>query len=127
VEVGGRRAEGQACSQDVDRQLGGSARSAADEVSVEVLRTGGGVEAIVQKLKEHFQAHLEAAMPKAFEKAVYGDSRKTKESMQDYVIRVDKAFKELADEGVKLGEEVRGYILFRQANLRSTQEDQVVT
>ena len=47
--------------------------------------------------------------------------------MQDYIIRVDKSFKELLDEGVKLGDDVKGYILYRQANLNSTQEDQVVT
>lgn len=47
--------------------------------------------------------------------------------MQDYIIRVDKSFKELADEGVKLGDDVKGYIMYRQANLNSTQEDQVVT
>ena len=109
------------------RQLSGSARAAADEVPVEEVRTESGVEAIVRKLKEHFQPHLESAMPKAFEKAVYGDARRSKESMQDYIIRVDKAFKELSDEGVQLSEEVRGYILYRQANLSSTQEDQVVT
>ena len=109
------------------RQLSGSARAAADEVSVAVLQSEDGVEAIVKKLKEHFQPHLEAAMPKAFEKAVYGEARKGKESMQDYIIRSDKAFKELAEEGVALEDNVRGYILYRHANLNATQEDQVVT
>ena len=46
--------------------------------------------------------HLEAAMPKAFEKAIYGEPRKAKETMQDYVIRMDASFKELEDEGVDL-------------------------
>ena len=109
------------------RQLSGSARAAADEVSVAVLQSEDGVEAIVKKLKEHFQPHLEAAMPKAFEKAVYGEARKGKESMQDYIIRSDKAFKELAEEGVALEDNVREYILYRHANLNATQEDQVVT
>ena len=109
------------------RQLSGSARAAADEVSVAVLQSEDGVEAIVKKLKEHFQPHLEAAMPKAFEKAVYGEARKGKESMQDYIIRSDKAFKELAEEGVSLEDNVRGYIIYRHANLNATQEDQVVT
>eukprot|EP00435_Cladocopium_sp_Y103_P031408 s420_g7.t4 len=109
------------------RQLSGSARSAADEVSVEQLQSEGGVDLIITKLKEHFQPHLEAAMPKAFERAVYGEARKAKENMQDYIIRMDKGFKELADEGVKLGDDVKGYIIFRQSSLTSTQEDQVVT
>lgn len=29
------------------------------------------MKAILSKLKEHFQPHLESAMPRAFEKAVY--------------------------------------------------------
>ena len=40
---------------------------------------------------------------------------------------MDKAFKELKDEGVDLSSLVRGYIMFRQANLGTTQEDQVTT
>ena len=49
------------------RQLTGSARAAADEVSAAQLQSEEGVAAIVTKLKEHFQPHMEAAMPKAFE------------------------------------------------------------
>ena len=109
------------------RQLSGSARAAADEISVEDLKKEDGVSRIVRKLKEHFQPHLESAMPKAFERPVYGEARKSRETMQDYIIRLDKAFKELGDEGVKLGEDVRGYIIFRQAALSQTQEDQVTT
>ena len=109
------------------RQLSGPARAAADELSVEVLMTEEGADGIVTKLKEHFQPHLEAAMPRAFERAVYGESRRAKESLQEYVIRCDQAFKELADEEVQLPEIVRGYIIFRQCNLSQTQEDQVTT
>lgn len=42
------------------------------------------------------------------------------------IIRLIKAFKELADEGVKRGD-VRGYLILRQAALNQTQEDQVTT
>lgn len=101
--------------------------TAADEVSVKELQSESGIDKIIKKLKEHFQPHPESAMPKAFERAVYGESRKSKESMQDYIIRLDKSFKELADEGVTLGDDVKGYILFRQGSLNTTQEDQVVT
>ena len=109
------------------RQLAGSARAAADEVPLEKIQSEDGVRAILGKLEEHFMPHLEAAMPKSFEKAVYGDSRKSKESIQDYIIRMDQAFKELKEESVELPEVVRGYIIFRQANLSQTQEDQVTT
>ena len=63
----------------VIRQLSGTARAAADELSVEQLQSEGGIELVIAKLKEHFQPHLEAAMPKAFEKAVYGEPRRAKE------------------------------------------------
>ena len=109
------------------RQLTGPARAAADELSVETLVTEEGADSIVAKLREHFQPHLEAAMPRAFERAVYGDCRKAKESLQEYVIRCDQAFKELADEQVTLPDVVKGYIMFRQSNLTQTQEDQVTT
>ena len=65
------------------RQLSGPARAAADELSVETLMTEEGADSIVSKLKEHFQPHLESAMPRAFERAVYGDSRRAKESLQE--------------------------------------------
>ncbi len=109
------------------RQLGGTARSAANEVPLEKIRSAEGVKAILSKLKEHFQPHLESAMPRAFEKAVYGESRKGKESMQDFVIRMDQAFQELSEEQVVLPDVVKGYIIYRQANLTQTQEDQVTT
>ena len=57
------------------RQLSGSARAAADEVPLDKIQSEDGVRAILAKLEEHFMPHLEAAMPKAFEKAVYGESR----------------------------------------------------
>ncbi len=109
------------------RQLSGSAKAAVEEIDIQVLKTEAGVKAIVKKLEEHFKPYVEAAMPKAFEKAVYGDPRRGKEGFQDFVIRMDKAFKELADEGVTLSDEVKGYVIYRQAALNATQEDQVVT
>ena len=40
---------------------------------------------------------------------------------------MDKSFKELKDEGVDLPPVVKGYVMFRQATLQATQEDQVTT
>ena len=57
--------------------------------------------------------YLESAVPTAFEKAIYGDPRKSREGFQEYIIRMDAAFKELHDEGVALGDVVKGYVLFR--------------
>ena len=109
------------------RQLSGPARAAADEVPLEKLMSGEGAAAVVHKLAEHFAPYLETALPRAFEKAIYGESRKSKESLQEYVIRMDSAFKELLDEGVSLPEEVKGYVIFRHANLTQVQEDQMTT
>lgn len=109
------------------RQLSGSARSAADEVPIADIQSEDGVKKICARLAEHFKPHLEAAMPKAFEKAIYGEARKGKESMQDFIIRSDRAFQELQDEGVTLGDQVKGYVIFRQSNLSTVQEDQITT
>ncbi len=109
------------------RQLSGSARAAADEIPVANLQSEDGLKSIKSVLSEHFKPHLEAAMPKAFERAIYGEQRKAKETMQDFIIRADRCFKELADEGVSLSDDVKGYVIFRQSNLTSTQEDQVTT
>lgn len=109
------------------RQLTGSARAVADELTVTEITSESGVDKIVERLTSYFQPHLETAMPRAFEKAVYGDSRKQKESLSEYLIRMEAAFRELATEGISLDEKVRGYILFRQANLSQVQEDQITT
>ncbi len=109
------------------RQLTGAARAVADELTVTEITSESGVNSIVEKLKSYFQPHLETAMPRAFEKAVYGESRKNKESLGEYLIRMEASFRELATEGIALDEKVRGYILFRQANLSQVQEDQITT
>ena len=109
------------------RHLSGSARAAADEVPLELIQSEGGVKAIMTRLREHSLPHLESAMPRAFEAAIYGDARKSRESIQDYLIRMDRSFKELKDESVTLPEEVKSYIIYRQASLTAVQEDQVIT
>ena len=107
--------------------LSGSARDAVDELPVETIISERGVEAILEKLKEHYQPYLETAMPKGFERAIYGEARKGKEQLSENIIRVEAAFARLQEEGVKLPTEVKGYVMFRQAALASVQEDQVTT
>ena len=70
---------------------------------------------------------MESALPRAVERAICAEHRKGKESIQDYVIRMDAAFKELAEEGVKVNDTVKGYVVFRHASLTQVQEDQVTT
>ena len=107
------------------RQLSGIARAAADELRVAELINEKGGEAILAKLKEHFDPYLETALPRAFEKTIYAEHRRGKEMIQEFIIRMDAAFKELADEGVTLGDKIKGYVIYRHASLTSTQEDQV--
>ena len=109
------------------RGLTGPAKAICDEIEVDQLLTESGADLIVTKLKEYFQPHLETSMPKAFERAVYGDARKSREGFAEFILRQDAAFRALADEGVKLDEQVKGYIMFRQSNLSQAQEDQVTT
>ena len=109
------------------RTLTGPARAAAEEIPLEVLMTEEGSKAIMKKLREYFSPYLESALPRAFEEAVYSEMRKNKETIQEYIIRQDAAFKELKDEGVTLDDTVKGYIIFRHASLTQVQEDQVTT
>ena len=109
------------------RQLAGPARAAADELSVEQIASVNGSKMILDKLKEHFSPYLEFALPRAFGKAIYAEHRKSRESLQDYVIRMDGAFKDLKDEGVTPNDTIKGYVLFRHASLTQVQEDQLTT
>lgn len=109
------------------RQLTGTARAVADELSVPDITAEDGASRIMARLKEHFAPYLESALPRAFERAIYAEHRKGKESIQDYVIRMDAAFKELEEEGVKMNDTVKGYVVFRHASLTQVQEDQVTT
>ncbi|CAJ1429454.1 unnamed protein product [Effrenium voratum] len=111
----------------VYRQLSGAAKSAVDEIQVDEIVKETGLDKIIAKLKEHFEPYLETAVPKAFEKAIYGEPRRAKEAFGEFVIRADAAFRELKDEGIELDTKVTGYVIYRQANLSQVQEDQVAT
>ena len=109
------------------RQLSGSARAAAESLSYEELACEKGRDNLVKALKEHFAPHLESSLPRAFEAAIYGEVRSSRETFGDYVIRMEYAAKELERQGVKLGDIVLGYVMFRGANLSESQENQLLT
>lgn len=73
-------------------------------------------------LRKHFSPHLETSLPRAFERAIYGNPRSSKETLQEYLIRAERAFFLLSKEGVTMGDEAVGYILYRQASLSESQE-----
>ena len=109
------------------RQLSGAARSTADNLSFEEIACEKGLDNLLAALEEHFKPHLETSLPKAFEEAIYGDIRGSKETFGEFVIRMEYAFKELERQGVKLHDMVIGYVMFRHANLNDVQESQMLT
>ncbi len=102
--------------------LSGTARLAVDEISFEEVACEAGIRNIMAKLKEYFLPHLEVSLPRAFEAAVYGQVRGSKEGFMEYIARQDKAFTRLRKEGVELPDSAQGYILFRHASLNESQE-----
>ena len=104
------------------RNLSGIARSVADTLEFDEVACERGVENLVKALKSHFSPHLEISLPRAFERAVYGPPRGHKESMQEYLIRMERAFHLLEKEDLKLPEVAAGYVTYRQASLTESQE-----
>ena len=90
------------------RRLGGVAKAAANELETTEIVGEKGKDNIIAKLTEYFAPHLETTMPKAFERAVYGEGRGSRESLGEYIIRMDSAFRDLKNEGVDLPSEARG-------------------
>ena len=70
---------------------------------------------------------MEASLPQAFEEAIYGETRGAREAFAEYVIRMEQAMKELERKEVKIHDLVVGYVMYRQANLSTAQEDQMMT
>lgn len=99
------------------RALTGVARMAVDDLEFEQVAADDGVKNILQKLREYFTPHLEVSLPRAFETAVYGQARQTKETYAEYVCRMQRDFARLVKEGVDLPASARGCILFRQSSL----------
>lgn len=104
------------------RNLSGIARSVADTLEFDEVACERGVENLIKALRDHFSPHLEISLPRAFERAVYGPPRGHKESMQEYLIRMERAFHLLEKEDLKLSEVAMGYVTYRQASLTESQE-----
>ena len=109
------------------RALKGVAQLAVEDMEVDDITSELGVKNIMEKLKDYFHPHLEVSLPRAFETAVYGTPRQSKESFAQYVKRMERSFAHLAKEGVDLPDSARKYILFRQASLTEPQEQRLLT
>ena len=104
------------------RNLSGIARSVADTLEFDEIACTKGTENLLKALKDHFAPHLEVSLPRAFERAIYGSPRTSKESIQEYIIRCERAFHMLQKEGVTLPDTAIGYVIYRQAALTENQE-----
>ena len=104
------------------RCLTGTARSVVDTLTFEEVACEKGVANILQALQAHFKPHMEVSLPRAFERAVYGAPRSAKETLQEYIIRVERNFHLLAKENLDLPPAATGYILYRQASLTESQD-----
>lgn len=109
------------------RNLSGIARAVADSLSFEEIASEKGAENLLATLKSHFEPHLELSLPRAFERAVYGPPRSNKETIQEYLIRVERAFVLLSKEGLNLDDVAKGYVAYRQAALTEAQDLQFST
>ncbi|CAE8581799.1 unnamed protein product [Polarella glacialis] len=109
------------------RELKGDAKEAIDSLEVDDIVGPAGHLNILAKLDETFKPHMEQTMPRAFETAIYGKYRTREESFLKYISRVKAQFKDLSDEGVNLGENAKGYILFRFAQLEESDRNKLET
>lgn len=109
------------------RQLTGMAKLAVEDMEFEEIACEEGIKNLMTRLREFFLPHLEVALPRAFETAVYGAARQSKESFVEYVTRMDRNFVALTKEGVDLPQGAIGYIIYRQASLTEAQDQRVLT
>ena len=84
------------------------------------MATADGVNVILDTLAETFQGEHETELFDALVDTFYGPGRKKGERLHDYALRVQSNVRELAKQGVRLPDQVQGFLLLRRANL-STQ------
>eukprot|EP00435_Cladocopium_sp_Y103_P050345 s671_g15.t1 len=108
------------------QSLSGTARIAVEEMEIDELAGEDGVRNVMRKLEDFYMPHLEVSLPRAFESAVYGSPRSSKESFAEFIARMEKAFVRLEKEGVKLPDGAQGYILYRQSALTESQDQRLL-
>ena len=101
-------------------RLTGPAWDACDGLEPEDVATADGVNVILDTLEEAFQGEHETELFHALEDTFCGPGRKKGERLHDYALRVQSNVRELAKQGVRLPDQVQGFLLLRRAHL-STQ------
>ena len=100
-------------------RLTGPTWDACDGLEPEDVATADGVEVILDTLAEAFQGEHETELFDAFEDTFCGPGRKKSERLHDCALRVQSNVRELAKQGVRMPDQVQGFLLLL-ANL-STQ------
>ena len=101
-------------------RLTGPAWDACDGLEPEDVATNIGVNVILETLADAFQGEHETELFDALEDTTFGPGRKKGERLHDYALRVQINVRELAKQGVRLPDQVQGFLLLRPASL-STQ------
>ena len=101
-------------------RLTGPACDACEGLEPEDVATADGVNVILDTLAEASQCDHETELFDALEGTFCGPGSKKGERPHDYALRVQSNVRELAKQGVRLPDQVQGFLLLRRANL-STQ------
>ena len=97
-------------------RLTGPAWDACDGLEPEDVATADGVNVILDTLAEAFQGEHETEPFDALEDTFYGPGRKKGERLHHCALRVQSNVRELAKQGVRLPDQVQGFLLLRRAN-----------
>ena len=100
-----------------------------NELEIEVLAAEDSGEQVLEHIQKNYFEYIDRKMPKAIEAALYSDkkSRKKGESMLQYVARKKTLFRELQKAGAPLPDEMKGYLLLRDATLSDRARDTMET
>ena len=89
--------------------------------------TADGVNVILDTLAEAFQGEQGTELFDALEDTFHGPGRKKGERLHDHALRVQSNVRELAKQGVRLPDQVQGFLLLRRANLRTQARIAIMT
>ena len=97
-------------------RLAGPAWDTCDRLEPEDVSTADGVNVILDTLAEAFQGEHETELFDALQDTFYGPVRKKGEGLHDYALRIQSNVRELGKQGVRLPDQVQGFLLLRRAN-----------
>ena len=101
-------------------RLTGPAWDACDGLEPEDVATADGGDLILETLADAFQGEHKTELFDALEDTFCGPGRKKGEKLHNYALKVQSNVRKLAKQGVRLLDQVQGFLLLRRANL-STQ------